>query len=135
VLPVDPEQVKAAGVKVYQTALDPFKFPDAVLISNGGAGYGEVGFRLDPSLPSYVQMDNRVMKRLFGNFSPNRGDLVLSRTGELLGIMANNDYCAVINNFLPTKTVVTGDSVKDQHTGAIFTELNARLLRLPFKLQ
>lgn len=134
-IPVNAEQVKAAGVKVYTTALEPFKFPDAVLISNGGEGYGEAPFRLDPALPSYVQLENRLVKRLFGNFSPSRGDLVLSRTGELLGIMANSDYCAVINNFLPAKTVTTGDNVTSQKTSEVFLQLTGRLERLPLKLQ
>lgn len=134
-LPVTEEQAKAIGTKVYQVAAEPFKFPDAVLISNGGQGYGEVAFKLDPTLPRYVQMDNRLMKRLFGTFSPNRGDLVLSRTGELLGVMANNDYCVILNDFTPMRTLRTGDNVKDQHTGAMFEQILARLTRLPLKLQ
>jgi hypothetical protein len=135
VVPVDSAQVKALGAKVYQTALDPFKFPEAVLISNGGSGYGEVAFKLDPEEPSYVRMDNRLMKRLFGDFATSSGDLVLSKTGELLGIMVNHDYCVLINNFLPTKTIRTGGNIVEQHTGATFDELYARLLRHPFKLQ
>jgi len=134
-IPVDSSQVAALGAKVYQTALEPFKFPEAVLISNGGAGYGEVTFKLDPEEPSYVRMDNRLMKRLFGDFATSAGDLVLSKTGELLGIMVNRDYCVLINNFLPAKTIRTGDNIVEQHTGPTFDELYARLLRRPFKLQ
>ncbi len=134
-IPVDSAQVKAIGAKVYQTALEPFKFPEAVLISNGGSGYGEVSFKLDSDEPSYVRMDNRLMKRLFGDFATSSGDLVLSKTGELLGIMVNRDYCLVINNFLPTKTIRTGDNIAEQRTGTTFDELYARLLRRPFKLQ
>jgi hypothetical protein len=134
-LPVTEEQVKSIGAHVYELAADPFKFPDAVLISNGGAGYGEVNFRLDPTLPRYVQMDNRLMKRLFGTFSPSRGDLVLSKTGELLGIMVNGDYCVILNDFSALKTLRTGDNVKEQHTGAMFQDLSNRLRALPLKLQ
>jgi chemotaxis protein histidine kinase CheA len=134
-VPVDSAQVKAIGAKVYQVALEPFKFPEAVLISNGGSGYGEVSFKLDAEEPSYVRMDNRLMKRLFGDFSTSSGDLVLSKTGELLGIMVNRDYCVLINNFLPAKTILTGENIVEQHTGTTFDELYARLLRRPFKLQ
>ncbi len=135
VLPVEPQQATAIGAKVYELAVDPFRFSDVVLISNGGAGYGEVSFRLDPTLPNFVRVDNRLMKRLFGDFAPSRGDLVLSKTGELLGIMVNNDYCVILNSFTPLKTIKTGDAVKDQHTGAIFEGILNRLHRLPFKLQ
>jgi len=134
-VPVDSNQVKALNVKVYQMALEPFKFPEAVLISNGGSGYGKVAFKLDPEEPNYVRMDNRLMKRLFGDFATSSGDLVLSKTGELLGIMVNHDYCVVINNFLPTKTIRTGENIIEQHTGSTFDELYARLLSRPFKLQ
>jgi hypothetical protein len=135
VMPVDEKQVQQLGTKVYQVAADPFKFPEVVLISNGGAGYGEVSFRLDPALPHYVRVDNRLFKRLFGDFAPSRGDLVLSKTGELLGIMANSDYCVILNDFAPTKILRTGDAVKEQHTGAMFSEIDAYLRSLPFKLQ
>lgn len=134
-LPVEAKQVAALGVKVYQTALEPFKFPDAVLVNGGGAGYGEVAFKLDASEPGYVRVDNRLMKRLFGDFSPSRGDLVFSKTGELLGIMVNNDYCAVVNNFLPARTIKTGDDLKDEPTGPILDSLVTRYRALPLKLQ
>jgi hypothetical protein len=49
--------------------------------------------------------------------------------------MVNHDYCVVINNFLPTKTIRTGDKIAEQHTGSTFDELYARLLSRPFKLQ
>ena len=134
-LPVDDAQVAAIGAKVYQTALDPVKFPEALLISNGGAGYGEVAFKLDASQPGFVRMDNRFIKHLSGDFTPSRGDLVLSKTGELLGIMVNSDYCAVINNFLPTKTISTGDDTTAQQTGDILNQMAARIRALPFRMQ
>jgi hypothetical protein len=106
-----------------------------MLVSNGGSGYGEVPFKLDAQTPQYVRMDNRFFKRLAGEFTPSTGDLVFSKTGELLGIMVNDDFCAVIDNFLPARTIKTGEKVPDQRTGAILNELVARLHRLPFRLQ
>ena len=135
VIPVDADLAARLGVKIYQTALDPFKFSEAMLVSNGGAGYGEVAFKLDPQTPQYVHMDNHFFKRLMGEFSPSSGDLVFSKTGELLGIMVNRDYCAVIDNFLATTTIKTGDDAKDQHTREILTAMISRLQRLPFRLQ
>ncbi len=135
VLPVTAAQVAALGVKPYQIALEPFKFTDAVLISSGGAGYGEVPFKLDPTNPSYVRMDNRLVRRLFGDFSPSSGDLVMSKTGELLGIMVNSDYCALVNNFLPSYTLNTGDDLAKQPTSRPLTDLINRRRALPFRLQ
>ena len=135
VLPVTAEQVAALGVKPYQIALEPFKFTDAVLISNGGSGYGEVPFKLDPVNPSYVRMDNRLVRRLFGDFATSRGDLVLSKTGELLGIMVNRDYCALVNNFLPVQTIRTGDDLAKRPTSGQLDDLVRRLHRLPMNMQ
>jgi hypothetical protein len=135
VIRVDAELVARLGVKVYRTALEPFKFPEAVLVSRDGAGYGEVPFKVDPRTPQYVRMDNRIIKHLIGEFTPTAGDLVFSKTGELIGIMVNSDYCAVVGNFTPARTIKTGEDVLDQHTGSVIAERNSRLLRLPARLQ
>ena len=135
VIPVDASQAAALGAKVYPLATEPFKFPDAVLINGGGKGYGEVGFKLDAAEQNFVRVDNRFFKRLFGDFAPSRGDLVFSKTGELLGIMVNSDYCALLKDFTPLGTIRTGDDILAQQTGALLDSLSARVLALPPKLQ
>lgn len=134
-IPIDASQASALGAKVYPLATDPFKFPEAVLVNGGGKGYGEVGFKLDASEPNFVRVDNRFFKRLFGDFAPSRGDLVFAKTGEILGIMVNSDYCALLKDFTPAKTIRTGDDVLAQQTGALLDGLGARVLSLPLKLQ
>ena len=134
-IPVSAAQAAALGAKVYQTTLDPVKFPDVVLISSSGKGYGEVSFKLDASQPGYVRVDNRIVKRLFGDYDPTRGDLVLSKTGELLGVMVTNDYCALVNNFLPAHWVKTGDDLHNAGIAAVLNDLGARYRALPFRLQ
>jgi hypothetical protein len=135
VISVDAELAARLGVKVYKIPLEPFKFPEAVLVSRGGVGYGEVPFKVDPQTPQYVRMDNRIIKHLIGDFTPTAGDLVFSKTGDLIGIMVNSDYCAVIGDFLHHRTIKTGEDTLDQHTSSIFADRNARLLRLPSRLQ
>ncbi len=135
VIPVDADLAARLGVKVYKTALEPFKFPEAMLVKNGGTGYGEVPFKLDAATPQYVRMDNRLIKHLVGDFTPSWGDLVFSKTGELIGVMVNNDYCAVIDNFLPVRTIKTGTDTSDQHTAAVLASMAARLQGLPLRLQ
>jgi X-X-X-Leu-X-X-Gly heptad repeat protein len=135
VIPVDASQAAALGTKVYPLAVEPFKFPEAVLINAGGKGYGEVGFKLDPAEPGFVRVDNRIFKRLFGDFAPSRGDLVFSKTGELLGIMVNSDYCALLKNFTPARAIRTGDDILAQQTGPLLDSLGATVRALPLKLQ
>ncbi len=133
-IPVDTAQVALLGGKVYPIALDPNKFPEAMLVHKGGSGYGEIPFKLDASLPSYIKMDNRFFKRLMGDFTPSRGDLVFSKTGEFLGIMVSSDYCAIVNNFLSAKSLRLPDT-SQQGTEKILSEMSARVRSLPFRMQ
>jgi hypothetical protein len=52
-----------------------------------------------------VKLDNRIVTRLFGEISPKRGDLVFSKTGELIGMMVNSEYCAVLGDFTAATTL------------------------------
>lgn len=134
VAPVDAALAALMGAKIYQLAKEPFKFPDAVLVRAEDGRYGETPFRIDASNSSYVKLDNRIVTRLFGEIAPKRGDLVFSKTGDLIGIMVNSDYCAVLGNFTPAYTLKTGDSPEPK-TSIILSEAYTRLQRLPFKLQ
>lgn len=125
------EEARRLGGEPYLLALEPFKFPEAVLISAGGAGYGELPFKIDPKNPGYVKVDNRLVRRLFGDFSPSRGDLVLSKTGELLGVMVSSDTCALINNFLPQRQLPLGADVKATPTGPVLEAVARRYQMLP----
>ncbi len=135
VLPLDLAQATLLGARVYALAADPFKFPEAVLIDGEGRGYGEVGFKLDPTESNFVRVDNRLFKRVFGDFAPKRGDLVFAKTGELLGIMVNSDFCALLKDFTAAQTIRTGPDIRTQSTGALFDALIARVRAMPLKLQ
>ena len=136
VIPVNAQQALAMGVKMYPVAKNPFKFAEAVLVNRGGKHYGEVEFKLNAATPGYVKMRNRILSRVLqGEFSPSTGDIVLSKTGEFLGVMVNPDYCAVLRTFetLPGYTFdekTTTDMVRNR-----LVELGTRVSRLPFALQ
>lgn len=133
--PITPTEVTRLGGEPYQLALDPFKFPEAVLISAGGQGYGELPFKIDPRNPGYVKVDNRLVRRLFGDFSPSRGDLVLSKTGELLGVMVSSDTCALITNFLPQRSLALGENLRTTPTGPTLEAVARRYQVLPSGLK
>jgi hypothetical protein len=134
-MPVTAAEARQLGGKVYRISADPFKFQDAVLVGAREGYYGECKFQIDLTTPDYVKLDHSVIKGLFGKFNPSRGDLVFSKTGELLGVMANSTYCMVIRNFDATAVFQFGPDVRNQHTGVILSQLYAMVLSLPFKLQ
>lgn len=134
VAPLDASLAALMGAKIYQLAKEPFKFPEAVLLRADDGRYGETPFRIDPANSNYVRMDNRISTRLFGEFSPKRGDLVFSKTGDLIGMMVNNDYCAVLGSFAVSYTLKAGDN-PDPKTSTILSDLQTRWARLPIRLQ
>lgn len=134
VVPVDAAVASSAGAKIYQVARDPFKFADAVLVRADDGRYGDTPFRIDAANTNYVKLDNRITTRLFGEIAPKRGDLVFSKSGDLIGIMVNNDYCAVLGNFAASHTLKTGGN-PTPGTGSILADLQTRWSRLPIRLQ
>ena len=82
-----------------------------------------------------MKLDNNFLKGIFGKFNPSRGDLVFSKTGELLGIMVNSTYCFMLHGFDIAATVRFGDNVREQHTGDTLSLLYSMLAGMPFKLQ
>ena len=133
-IPVSAEQAKQMNCKVYPIAAEPFKFQDAVLVGAREGYYGECRFQIDLTTPQYVKMDHSFFRGLFGKFNPSRGDLVFTKTGELLGVMANGTYCIVIHNFVPAATFVFGDAVLAQKTGSELSLLYRQISQLPQKL-
>jgi hypothetical protein len=120
---------------VYRLSANPFKFQDAVLIGTRGEYYGECKFELDVSTPEYLKLDNSFVRGLFGKFNPSRGDLVFSKTGELLGIMANSTYCLMLHNFDAAGTLQFGADVRAQHSGMTLSLLYSQVAQMQPKLQ
>jgi hypothetical protein len=134
-VPLAPAEVAQIGSKPYKLVDDPYQFQDAVLIGARESYYGECRFQIDVKAPDYVQLDRNFVKGLFGKFNPSRGDLVFSKTGELIGIMANNNYCLLLRNFNSAATFHFGPSVRGQATGTILSILYGQVASLPGPLQ
>jgi hypothetical protein len=60
---------------------------------------------------------------------------VFSKTGELLGVMANSSYCLMIRDFNPAASFKFAGDVRDQHTGLILSHLYSIVTGLGPKLQ
>jgi len=133
-MPVSAADARKLGGRVYKTSADPYKFQDAVLVGTREDYYGECKFEIDSTTPGYVKLDRSVIRGLFGHFNPTRGDLVLSKQGELLGVMANSTYCLMLNGFDAAATFTFGDT-RDQHTGATLASLHSTVMQMQGKLQ
>jgi chemotaxis protein histidine kinase CheA len=134
-MPVSAAEAQKLGGKVYRLSNTPFKFQEGVLVGAGEGYYGECKFEIDLSTPAYVKLDRSVLKGWFGKFNPSRGDLVFTKAGEFLGIMANNTYCLLIHNFDATATFNFTQDVRAQNTGNTLAALYSVVQQLPPKLQ
>jgi hypothetical protein len=132
-IPISEAEAKELHCKIYRTSAEPFKFADAVVVGPKDGSYGECKFQIDLSTPGYVKMDRNSLTGLFGKFNPASGDLVFSKNGELLGVMANAAYCVVIRDFNMAATFKFGAA--DQHTGFTLAQFYTFIFGLPFKLQ
>jgi hypothetical protein len=134
-IPVSDAGVKACGGKVYRISSDPYKFQDTVVVGTQEDYYGQCNFQIDLTAPQYLKMDHNSLKGLFGKFNPSSGDLVFSKTGTLLGVMANNNYCVLIRGFTPSATLRFGPDGRNQPTAKTLAALYAVVSEMPFKLQ
>jgi peptidoglycan hydrolase CwlO-like protein len=132
---LDAATVARLGVEPFEVSEDPSKFQDAVVVGGKDGYYGEVEFRLVPGLPRYLKMNRRPLGKIFGKFSPSKGDLAYSKSGELLGMMVNSQYCALARSLPPARVVPLGKEIAKHRTSLIGAEVSRRLQALPLSLQ
>lgn len=135
VAPVTEAQAKQLGARVYQTAKDPYRFQEAVVVGADEGYYGDTRFTLDANNRNYLKMDRAVLGKFVGRFNPSRGDLVFAKSGELIGIMVNKEYCALLTSFVPSATIPTGANLNPEQIGNRLTHLNRELNGLPTELR
>ena len=129
-------QAASRGIRPYQIAAKPFQFPKAFVISRDGESYGEVEFKFNPAHKGYVKMNKRFLGGLFSNsFNPSKGDLVLSQKGELLGMMANNSYCYVINSLKSESSITFRKDLNRTTIAKTLKAHNATIQRKAFDLR
>ena len=133
-IPLTPNQARDLGCKIYRTTPDPFKFQEAVIVGARESYYGECKFQMDLTAPDYVKMDRNLLKGLFGKFNPSRGDLVFSKTGDLLGVMANGTYCVMLRHFNAAGSLQFGLDVRAQRSADVLDRLYWTVDLLPSRL-
>jgi hypothetical protein len=135
VAPVTEDQAKKLGVRVYKTVADPFRFQDALIVGADEGYFGECKFKLDPANRGYLKMDRSALGKLVGKFNPSRGDLVFAKSGELIGMMVNKEYCAQLTSFVSSSTIPTGANLDSQAIGTRLSIMDEQIHELPPELQ
>ncbi|MDE2680764.1 MAG: hypothetical protein OSB29_05290 [Verrucomicrobiota bacterium] len=129
-------QAASRGIQPYQISDKPYQFPKAFVVSRDGKSYGEVEFKFNPAHKGYVKMDKPFAAGLFSrNFNPSKGDLVLSQKGELLGMMANNTYCYVINTLKSESSIAFRTDLNRANIAKSLKTHHATIQRKAFDLR
>jgi hypothetical protein len=133
-MPLTQAQATQLGCRVYQISTDPYKFQDAVVVGTRQSYYGECKFQVDLSAPDYLKMDHNSLKGLFGKFNPSSGDLVFSKNGQLVGVMANSVYCVMLHRIEAAATLQFGAG-RQQRTSDTLAGMYSVVAGMPPKLQ
>ncbi len=135
VAPVTDLQARQLGVRIYKLSNDPLRFQDALLVGADEGYYGECKFMLDSRNSGYLKMDRSFLGKLAGKFNPSPGDLVFSKGGDLIGIMVNKQFCALLRNFVPTATIPTGANLNADAIGIRLAVMQRSVQELPSDMQ
>lgn len=119
------------GIAPFELADEPLRFPEAVLIDSGNGGYGDIPFKLDSRDKRYLEMQTDLFNRLFGDFSPGRGDGVFSKTGDWIGLMVTGDTAVMVDRFAVDASIDVGEKYDPTQTRSTLSAKNAILNRLP----
>ncbi len=132
---VAPSFVEADGSKTIQLSDDPYRFSDAVLISDTADYYGESSFKIETSRGDYLKMQSRLFNRLFGEFSPEKGDFVLAKSGDILGLMINNQYCVLIDSLDFSFEIPVGSQYSQEEAETVSRIVRSIVSQQPIELQ
>jgi hypothetical protein len=109
IIPMPDAVADLPGVQVLQLAADPLQFPDAVLIDQRGTAYSEFPVRIPAGENGYLSVESGTLRRLLGDFAPSRGDFVMSKGGDLLGVMVSNSRVRSLGPLWLFADLKTGD--------------------------
>ena len=118
--PVQQSAVDDSGAGIFSLALEPFRFPEAVLIGANEEYYGESTFKFEGDSEQYLRMQARLFNRLFGEFSPKRGDFVFSKSGDFLGLMVDGQSCVLVDSLFPASQFPVGEGFSADLAEAAF---------------
>jgi predicted nucleic acid-binding Zn-ribbon protein len=132
---VRPELIEDLKLEPYHTSSEPKKYASAVLVNTGEHYYGESSFRIFTENDRYLEMDRELFSELFGKFSPEAGDIVFSRHGEIMGFMANGTYAVLTEVVVPGSTVELGGNFSQDQAETLIAALESSVRGLARELR
>lgn len=117
-------------IKVFSLAKEPFRFDRAVVINNQDNNFGESSFKSRTDNEAYVEMDRRILSRITGEFTPSTGDLVITRSGNVLGMVVDSRHAPILENLTTTEGIRLGDDYTENEVRALLRRKRDQAPRL-----
>ena len=112
-----------------------FAYSDCVVINPSKFYYGQIPFRADFKNPEYAKLDVGLIQSVFGEFSPTSGDLVMTRSGNIIGCMLDGSLALLYKKITPVNSIQLGNKYNEKQT-ADFVKINSeKLKQLPLRLK
>lgn len=108
-----------------------FAFTDCTVIDPEKFHYGQVPFRADFKNSSYAQMDVGLLQSVFGTFAPSEGDIIMSRSGEFMGIMIGGDSAILLKSFDLSNALPLGKKYSPKLAEDFVSASSGRLKKIP----
>lgn len=113
-IPVQEEILQAIEKESFPASEHPFRFDELVIIDPTQGRFGETPFRIDANRNQFLSVDRRAFSALFGEFSPQRGNLAFTKTGNFLGIVVRSGEAWQAGNVRSAGTVGMGDNFSSE---------------------
>ena len=112
-----------------------FAYSDCVVINPSKFYYGQIPFRADFKNPTYAKLDVGLIQSVFGEFAPASGDIVMTRSGNIIGAMIDGSLALIFKTITPLDTLALGNNYTEQSASA-FVKINSeKLKKLPLSLK
>lgn len=128
-VPATEQMLKNWSVAIIDLVKEPARYERAIVVANQAlereSYYGEVAFKVDSANPRYIRVERLKEPGLLTAARPRAGDLLLTKKGELLGLMINEEYAIVLCEVHPGREISFSDG-----TGRLSTQQIAELIAI-----
>ena len=130
-----PNELREAGLQLFEAPQNPFLFGDVVVVDIGGGIFGTTKFRRDSKDGNYIKMDYYNLAFPGSSFNPGTGDLIFSQKAELMGIMINGSYAFHVKNLgsriLSGSRTLLGSSFDSEKSNSLLRDLSKQISGIP----
>lgn len=108
-IPVGKNFIESNRIDAFSLEQNPLRYEEGFIVSDQSGYYGALSLRLHPEKQSFIRVDNRIVTRLFGEFSASEGDYIFSNKGSFIGMMTNKSDGLLVSQLSLKKRFLIGN--------------------------